>query len=136
MSGDLESHELLDCGCARVYQVYTALANRSTALDADVLGLLNVLDDTFDEAEEEIMQSTLHHVKRFPNSNKTGQEIAHGHKHSHHSKRKYESLKRKYQRLKDILAARKVSTDRSSPVESKKHVDVNMNRADMKVMQT
>ncbi|XP_061727654.1 uncharacterized protein LOC133532819 [Cydia pomonella] len=61
---------------AKVYQVYNALATRNT-LDPDVLGLLYVLDDTFVEAEEEFMQSSLRDVKLFPNSNKTGKEIAH-----------------------------------------------------------
>ncbi|XP_063630792.1 uncharacterized protein LOC134802130 [Cydia splendana] len=62
---------------ARVYQIYNELSIRDVALDTDLLGLLNILDDTFDETEKEVMQSTLHHVKRFPNSNKTNQEIAH-----------------------------------------------------------
>ncbi|XP_063392187.1 uncharacterized protein LOC134677656 [Cydia fagiglandana] len=115
---------------AKVYQVYTALANRSTALNANVL---NTLDDTFDEAEEEFMQNTLHDVKLFPDSNKTGQEIAHGHKESYYSKRKYESLKRKYKRLKEILAAQR-GNYRSGPNKIKKHIDINVKNADMKLI--
>ncbi|XP_063392186.1 uncharacterized protein LOC134677655 [Cydia fagiglandana] len=61
---------------ARVYQIYNALSIRDLALDTDLLDLLNTLDDTFDETEKGFMQSTLHDVKLFPKSSKTGREIA------------------------------------------------------------
>ncbi|XP_061727446.1 uncharacterized protein LOC133532692 [Cydia pomonella] len=56
----------------------------------------------------------------------------HGHKHSHYRKRKYENLKRKYLRLKEILAAQKVNYSHSRPEENKKYVDINRTQTDMK----